>query len=406
MRGPLYDKHISYVYYISLDSRHMLVESVQTKPVTKRKPLPLRTVEFQKFLTKYLKISSDKLMKIAEELYLKGFISYPRTETDMHEPSFDFVRIFEGLQGDTELGSHIRSLLQRGISRPRSGSHNDKSHPPIYPLKPARNLSGESKHVYDYVLRRFVASCMEDAKGVNTEVRFRIKAEIFKASSLQVIERNYLDVFVYDKWNESLLPAFSIGDHISNWQANLTESSMSPPELLTESGLISCMDRNQIGTDATIHEHIQKVLERRYIVEIKGKKLLPSVLGLKLAEFYDSFADMISLTKPQLRASFEKKLNLIVEGSVSHTEVNLMYLNLYQQVFNSVHPRFDLFIQDLRSFVLPTLSEVSEVDAVSALRCTCGLVAKKSIARTERNMGREFYSCTREVRRCDFFQWV
>ena len=395
-------------YFSSVGNSELVVENVYVKTAIKRKPIPLRTVELQKFLTRYLKISSDKLMKIAEELYVKGFISYPRTETDTFEHSFDFNRILDVLKSDNDVGSHIETLLLSGIHKPRSGPHNDKSHPPIHPLKCGTSLVGDSKRVYDYILRRFVASCMEDAKATRTTVHFRLNDEIFKATSLEIVERNYLQVFTYDLWNETILPNFSTGDLISNWQGTLVESSVCPPELLTESGLIACMDRNQIGTDATIHEHIQKVLERRYVIEIKGKKLVPSFLGLKLAEFYDTFADMTSLTKPQLRASFEKMLNSIVEGSTPHSRITSTYLDLYQQVYHAVRGCFDRFVQDLQavSSTRPIQSRtISESETVVA-RCNCGLIPRKASARTERNMGREFYSCVRESNRCDYFQWA
>lgn len=48
----------------------------------KYRPYPLTTVTFQKLATDKLKISSAEAMKIAEKLYQKGFISYPRTETN------------------------------------------------------------------------------------------------------------------------------------------------------------------------------------------------------------------------------------------------------------------------------------------------------------------------------------
>ena len=57
----------------------------------KYRPYPLTTVKFQKLATDKLKISSAEAMKIAEKLYMSGFISYPRTETNafpatMHLP--------------------------------------------------------------------------------------------------------------------------------------------------------------------------------------------------------------------------------------------------------------------------------------------------------------------------------
>lgn len=58
------------------------VMKVQTCPKSKWRPLPLNTIELQKLASRKLHISSSRLMEIAEKLYNKGFVSYPRTETD------------------------------------------------------------------------------------------------------------------------------------------------------------------------------------------------------------------------------------------------------------------------------------------------------------------------------------
>jgi len=69
------------------------------------------------------------------------------------------------------------------------------------------------------------------------------------------------------------------------------------PELLTESDLIGLMDKNGIGTDATIHEHIKKVTERKF-VQLEGKRFAPTKLGLSLVIGYKLMGAEIDLTSP------------------------------------------------------------------------------------------------------------
>ena len=66
------------------------------KPVQKYKPLPLSTIEFEKLASKKLRITSHKAMEIAEKLYNKGFISYPRTETNKFPYTMNLKDIVEG----------------------------------------------------------------------------------------------------------------------------------------------------------------------------------------------------------------------------------------------------------------------------------------------------------------------
>ena len=76
-------------------------------------------------------------------------------------------------------------------------------------------------------------------------------------------EQNWLEVFPYEKWSDSVLPPITKGDEFTP-VLQMTDGETRPPALLSEADLISKMDANGIGTDATIHEHIKTVQERNY----------------------------------------------------------------------------------------------------------------------------------------------
>lgn len=65
------------------------VMNVTCKPKSKWRPLPMDTIELEKLGSRKLKISAKQTMTIAEKLYTKGFISYPRTETNMFSNEMD-----------------------------------------------------------------------------------------------------------------------------------------------------------------------------------------------------------------------------------------------------------------------------------------------------------------------------
>jgi DNA topoisomerase-3 len=82
-----------------------------------------------------------------------------------------------------------------------------------------------------------------------------------------ILQRNYLDVYPYDKWeNSQELPEFTLGETFIPTEAKITQGKTSPPGYLTEPELISLMDANGIGTDATMAEHINKIKERNYVM--------------------------------------------------------------------------------------------------------------------------------------------
>lgn len=168
------------------------------------------------------------------------------------------------------LGSGVNrsSLLDGGFSQPRNGRNNDKAHPPIHPVNfvlPA-NLTDEERRVHEFVVRRFLACCSEDARGSRNEVAILYGGETFNASGLTVLERNYLDVYPYDKWTSTEeLPTFEVGEMFEPTEAMMSESKTKKPGYLTEPELIGLMDANGIGTDATMAEHIVKIKERSYV---------------------------------------------------------------------------------------------------------------------------------------------
>jgi DNA topoisomerase-3 len=146
------------------------------------------------------------------------------------------------------------------------GRNNDKAHPPIHPVVFATNLEPEHSRVYEFITRRFLACCSEDAKGELTQVEIDYGGENFKASGLIVLERNFLEVYPYQKWESSQeLPEYRIGEQFVPTEAKMTEGKTSPPGFLTEPELISLMDANGIGTDATMAEHISKIKDRQYV---------------------------------------------------------------------------------------------------------------------------------------------
>ena len=65
---------------------------------------------------------------------------------------------------------------------------------------------------------------------------------------MTVRERNYLDVFPYDKWSDKELPNFAEGEEFMPSICELKEGQTSRPSLLTEADLVTLMDKNGIGT--------------------------------------------------------------------------------------------------------------------------------------------------------------
>lgn len=89
-RGRLYDHTCATILYertCAQPGAHVV--SVVGKQRPRYPPHPLSTLDMQKRATSYMRMSGERIMKLAEELYQAGFISYPRTETDVFDPGYD-----------------------------------------------------------------------------------------------------------------------------------------------------------------------------------------------------------------------------------------------------------------------------------------------------------------------------
>ena len=362
-RVHLFDRAaVTVIFELCLDSKYAKVTKVQKKPTSKWRPLPLTTVELQMQGSRFLRMNSSQVMKIAEKLYQNGFISYPRTETDQFPKDFDLHSIIRKQTQDGNWGQYAQGLLDGAFRTPRSGRNNDQAHPPIHPVNYATSqvLSQDEKKVYEFVVRRFLGCCSDDAKGEATDIEIQWATEIFHAHGLTVLQRNYLDVYVYDKWESSQeLPVFTLGETFEPTEANMTEGKTTPPVYLTEPELIGLMDANGIGTDATMAAHIAKIQERYYVdTRPSGtgrssvQEFIPTTLGVGLIEGYDNVGLDVSVSKPFLRKEMELKMKAICEGRKSRNEVVQESLDQYREVFVKTNREINILKQSVTRYVV------------------------------------------------------
>ncbi|CAH1132115.1 unnamed protein product [Ceutorhynchus assimilis] len=317
------------------------IESVESKAKSKWRPLPLDTVEMEKTISKKLRINAKDTMKIAEKLYTQGYISYPRTETNIFPKELNLTSLVEQQQNDNQWGPFARRIMTEGGPTPRQGRKSDQAHPPIHPTKYADNLQGNEKRVYEYVVRHFLACVHKDAQGFETVVHADISGEKFTAKGLIILEKNYLDVYVYEHWNGKEINNYERGDTFNPTTLEMVESQTGPPKLLTEADLIALMEKHGIGTDATHADHIDTIKSREY-VGLHDIYFVPGNLGMGLVEGYNNIGLEISLAKPTLRADFENDLKLICEGHKDAEVVRREQIARYKAMFQTVAEKMRL----------------------------------------------------------------
>ncbi|KAL9705942.1 hypothetical protein quinque_009460 [Culex quinquefasciatus] len=333
-RNRLFDKQCCEAYLMLCQSEQMAkIVSVTNKPKSKWRPTPLDTVELEKLGSRKLKLNAKTTMTIAEKLYTQGIISYPRTETNMFTHDMKLAPLVEMQAGHPEWGDFAQKVMQWGPN-PRNGKKSDQAHPPIHPTKFVTNLSGDEKRVYELVVRHFLACVSKDAVGAETIVNAVLAEEEFTASGLCILERNYLEVYPYDRWNSKEIHAYQMGNTFEPTELGLHEGSTTAPNMLTEADLIALMEKHGIGTDATHAEHINTIKERGYIGEADRGFLVPGTLGMGLVEGYESME--LPLAQPKLRAGLEEDLKRICEGQRDPKVVLQEQIQKYKEAYRVI----------------------------------------------------------------------
>ena len=377
-RNHLFDRAtVTILFEQCIMAKTAKVTKVQKKATSKWRPLPLTTVELQMQGSRFLRMDSAAIMRAAENLYNQGWISYPRTETDMFDEAIDLRALIGKQTQDATWGAYATNLLDNdGFNTPRRGRHNDKAHPPIHPVNyivPSSLSNADERKIYEFIVRRFLGCCSKDAQGEATDIEILYGPETFHTHGLLVVARNYLDIYIYDKWESSTqLPPFELHESFAPTEANMTEGKTSAPNYLTEPELIALMDANGIGTDATMAEHIVKIKDRQYVVlhRLPGSRansqpvFIPTKLGMALIKGYEAIlsapptegqdqgqGQRLDLSKPFLRKELELSLKAICEGRKTRAEVVRDNLEMWREVFARTQANLDVLKENVRRFV-------------------------------------------------------
>ncbi|KAL3095009.1 hypothetical protein niasHS_006360 [Heterodera schachtii] len=322
---------------------------VSSKEHRKEKPEALHTVELLRVASTRdrttgvggiptstaLGLSPAQTMAVAEHLYTRGYISYPRTETTAYPDSFDFVAALRELAKGQRFVDTANQLLREGIARPRGGT-NKGDHPPITPMKAADgSLSGDYARVHDYVVQHFLATLMRPCKYVTKTVKFDIGEEQFQLQCRVVTDPGFTTVLSWQAVAQDQTAAdaaLCVGQQLPIKEVKLIERMTVAPDYLTEAELISLMEQYGIGTDASIPVHINNICVRNYVkVEPTRRRLMPTTLGIALVHGYQRVDPDLIL--PTMRANVERQLDLIAKGKADYQTIKNQTLEIFRQKF-------------------------------------------------------------------------
>jgi DNA topoisomerase-1 len=255
-------------------------------------------------------------MRIAEWLYVNGFISYPRTDNTVYPPSIDLValtRLF--LKG--EFSKEAEKLLG-GKMVPTRGKRSTTDHPPIYPTAPVNKseLKEEQWKIYELVVRRFFATLAESCVWDATSLKVDIGPEPFRANGARLVEPGWRYYYPYSKAEERILPALKEGERLRVLGHSVEAKETQPPARYGQGKLIKLMDELGLGTKSTRHDIISKLYARAYV---QGNPMRPTNTAYAVVDTLQKYAPTI--TKPEMTQTLEKDMTQISEQKIKEDEV-------------------------------------------------------------------------------------
>ncbi|KAL1503141.1 hypothetical protein AB1Y20_011203 [Prymnesium parvum] len=324
-RGRVFDEKVAQAFEL-MAQREASGKVLDVNSVEERRARPegMNTVTLLKVCSAALGIGAQRTMHAAEALYMAGFLSYPRTESSGYPKGFDFEEVLREQAGQPDWGDHAAWLLEGHMVRPRAGV-DAGDHPPITPVgagsreQVLRCGGAECWRVYELVSRTFLASLCPDAAVAVRCATFVLGGEMFTLRGLEVVQEGWYRVQPHLRPQELRLPPLEVGSMLPVHSLRLEEGQTQPPQALSESELISEMERNGIGTDASIPTHISNIETRQYVRTIAGRRLQPTALGLALIQGYRHIDPELIL--PTVRSHVERCIALIARGEMSRAAV-------------------------------------------------------------------------------------
>lgn len=172
------------------------------------------------------------------------------------------------------------------------------------------------------------------------------------------------------------------------WASLGTKERMTtPPTYLTESDLINKMEKNGIGTDASIPTHIENILKRNYATLESGRRLMPSKLGLVLVQGYYQIDS--GLVLPTVRSDIEDQCNKIAKGLANKVHDHSLSLSLLlligasltgtskddvtKRAIDIFRTKFEFFVKNIERMDVLFGSSFAKLEDVGKPFTRCGL---------------------------------
>ncbi len=329
-----------------LENQNYVVEDVKNGERVKKAPIPFTTSTLQQEASKVLNFSTQKTMRLAQQLYegvdvkghgTVGLITYLRT---------DSTRIAE--EADTAarayIGEHFgqQYVSKEEGSKKTSGKIQD-AHEAIRPtniaLTPVMvkdSLARDLFRLYQLIWKRFTASRMASAVYETTSVKVGAGEYLFTLTASKLAFDGFMSVYIQEdekEENNRILGKLEKGMTLELEMLREAQHFTQPPAHYTEASLVKALEEQGIGRPSTYAPTITTILARRYVTK-ENKNLyvteLGEVVNRMMKQCFSSIVDK------EFTANLEYLLDKVGDGTVDwKTVISNFYPDLEEAVTNA-----------------------------------------------------------------------
>lgn len=374
------------------------VLAVSTKTLTEKAPLLFDLTGLQKEANKKFGFTASETLEIAQGLYEKQFITYPRTGSkyitaDLWVEVPGLIRGLEFVEGfDSPLSKvKIGRLNKHIVNEAEVTDH----HGLLITEKSPSALSVKESTIYRMIALRLLEAVSEACIRENTDVSLQVLHYEFIARSMTVLEQGWRGI--QNEYTEMVteadsLPEFRQGEMLKMTEVALEEKQSQPPQLYTEAGLLAAMegagnsledtDLKEVmkgmglGTPATRAGIIEALLKRDYIAR-KDKVLIPTTKG---AAVYLIVADK-DIASVAMTAQWEAALEKIEAGTYSSTAFQSA-IEDYTRKMTKELLHTEILAEDVPELLCPKCKNHKLLINEKVIKCTeqtCGWLQYRTI---------------------------
>ena len=339
------------------------VGSVKRSERSRKAPAPFTTSTLQQEAVKALNFSTQKTMRIAQQLYegidikgqgTVGLITYLRT---------DSTRISE--QADLQAREYIREnygedyIASSKQSKPGTGKIQD-AHEAIRPSDINRipalvkdALSRDQFRLYQLIWKRFTASRMQNALYENVQVNINAGSCVFRIHGSKLLFDGYLSVYSEADEEERANTAgmhFEEGQELKCVSLEENQHFTQPPAHYTEASLVHTLEELGIGRPSTYAPTITTLLSRHYITK-EQKALFMTDLGEAVNEIMKK--QFPSIVDVSFTASLETLLDSVGEGLVN-----------WKNIVRNFYPDLDAAVNNAQDSLEKVKIEYEKTDVI------------------------------------------